>query len=187
MLALSASDISDTQPSPSGPELTCTAITHRVRAISSLNKAICSGIQSSEQGNAMLATCCALFLQSTYINNGGLVEYMTFIRGCIIIGAQMDTRNMKLLFNSMWGDENVSAIDSSRVTEPLINPDRVAASCRSFEQFAHLCKGKQEAEMHGLLLGTARALYTSSQDGRRQPFQFFRHKGTANSSQHSRS
>jgi hypothetical protein len=162
MLALSASDIARSQPASS--DLTHAALAYRLKAVTSLNTAMSIGIQSFEQGNAMLATCYNLFVQSTLIDDG-LIEYMTFIRGCIIVGLQMLAKNMKFLFHSMWGDENIASLSPSLKVAPLIDAHRVKAACTSLEGFNHLCVRKAEIEVYGLLLGTARALFTSSQDG----------------------
>jgi hypothetical protein len=54
MLALSASDIAEFNPSPANSELACVAMSHRVKAISCLNEAIGKPISSMEQGNAMI-------------------------------------------------------------------------------------------------------------------------------------
>jgi hypothetical protein len=162
MLALSASELATCEPANS--DLTCTAMTHRVKAITSLNNAISSGITSFEQGNAMLATCYSLLFQSTLINDG-LVEYMTFIRGCVVVGMQMGTKNMKFVFHHMWGDESVELIDPGLKLTPLVDSKSVGAACRSIEKFRHLCHKKCEVDVYALLLNMARALFTSSRDG----------------------
>ena len=55
MLALSASSVATTQHSSA--ELQHIALAYRLKAISSLKAVTSTGIQNSEQGNAMLATC----------------------------------------------------------------------------------------------------------------------------------
>lgn len=162
MLALSASDIARSESAFS--HLTHAALAYRLKAVTSLNTAMSIGIQSFEQGNAMLATCYNLFVQSTLIDDG-LAEYMTFIRGCIIIGLQMLAKDMKFLFHSMWGDENIASLSPSLKDAPLIDAYHVKAACTSLAGFNHLCVRKAEIEMYRLLLGVARALFTSSQDG----------------------
>lgn len=112
----------------------------------------------------MFATCYNLFVQSTLIDDG-LIDYMTFIRGSIIISKQMLAQGMEFVFHSIWGDDSVSTLNPSLKDAPLIDADRVKAACKSLEGFKHLCLGQVETEMHGLLLSTARALFASSWDG----------------------
>jgi hypothetical protein len=166
MLALSASDIARTQPSPQ--ELTCIAMTHRIKAITSLNNSVSLGIQSFEQGNAMLAACYVLVSQSAFIGDG-LVEYMTFLRGCFVVGIQMGIREMKFLLHSPWRDQNVATTDPSLEITPWIDPESVVACCRSLERFAYLCQRKPQKEMYASILSTSRALFTSSRDGKYLP------------------
>jgi hypothetical protein len=142
----------------------CTAITHRVKAISSLNQAISSGINSFEQGNAMLATCFILLFQSTMIADG-LVEYMTFIRGTIAVGTSMGMKRMKFFFHELWENSGVEALEADLQQTPLIDGDLALSACRSIEKLAGLCRSKGEIQMYGSLLKTARALITSSRDG----------------------
>ena len=161
MLAVSASDIARSR---SASQLTHAALAYRIKAVTSLNTAMSLGIQSFEQGNAMLATCYILFVQSTLIDDG-LVEYMTFIRGCIIVGLQMLAKDMKFIFHSMWGDENIATLSPGLKSAPLIDPHAVKAACTSLDRLKHLCLRKAMVEMYERLLGTARALFISSQRG----------------------
>jgi hypothetical protein len=106
MLALSASDLILSQPFH--PELPSVAMTHRVKAIRALNSAIGKPLLSFAEGNAMLATCYALLFQSVLMRDG-LVEYMTFIRGVIVVALHMGKRNMRFLFR--WMVSQVEGID----------------------------------------------------------------------------
>jgi len=161
MLGLSASGIASYNNDAS---LNLAAVTHRLKSIQALNSAVVKGLSSSEQGNAMLATCFCLLFQSTLINDA-LGEYMAFIRGCIEIGIQMKTRQYQFLFTKLFGDEQLKEIDHALYQAPLIEPHIVSAACRSLEKMEPLCKTKVEKEMYALLLAMARNLVTSSRDG----------------------
>lgn len=164
ILALSASDL--TKTNTYSPELKRTALAYRLKAITSLSASISLGIKSFEEGNAMIATCYNLFVQSVFIDDG-LTEYMTFIRGAILIGKQMVERSMKFLFHSMWADDSeIYTLHPSLNNTPLISPKHVTAACLSLEKLHSLCLKKTELEMLGLLLSMARALFTSSRDGK---------------------
>lgn len=162
MLALSASDIAEHNPSPASPELECVAMSHRIKAIASLNDAIGKPLESIEQGNAMIATCFSLLFQSTLIDDG-LVEYMTFIRGVLVVSMHMGQKNIGFLFEHMFDQAQVVA--SELTDSPLIDPELAGRACRSLEQLSPLVKNPREVEFYGYLLSTARALFTSSQDG----------------------
>jgi hypothetical protein len=137
---------------------------NRVKAIGSLNAAISSGLTRSEQGNAMLATCFALTFQSVLIDDG-LTEYMTFIRGTVVVGIQMSTKGLNILFHHLFGDKSLEQIDPYMKAASLIDPELVRAALRSLEKIGLLCKSRLEIEVYGLLLSAARALVTSSRDG----------------------
>ncbi|KAM3084367.1 hypothetical protein ACMFMG_001527 [Clarireedia jacksonii] len=163
MLALSASNLVSNGTSTEGPDMRCTAITHRVKAISSLNQAISTGINSFEQGNAMLATCFILLFQSTLISDG-LVDYMTFIRGTIAVVNSMGMKKMKFLFHELWKIGGVDSLEDDLQQTPLIDGDLALSACRSIERLAVLYRSKGEVLIYGSMLKTARALITSSQD-----------------------
>jgi hypothetical protein len=166
MLALAASELALTEASPQA--LNSSAISHRVSAIQSLNKAISQGLQTFEEGNAMLATCYSLIFQSTLIDDG-LVEYMTFIRGVVLLSSHMGANNIKFLFHSMFGEEQTKKLDPKLEESPLIDPDLVDAACASLEALAPLCTRNSEREYRGLLLSLARSLYSSSREGTQAP------------------
>ena len=169
MLALSASDIVNTDPSSAGAELECVAMSHRVKAIALLNEAIGKPIGTVEKGNAMIAACFSLLFQSILMNEG-LVEYMTFIRGVVVVSMDMGQKNIGFLFEHMFDQ---SQIFESELTEsPLIDPELARPACRSLERFCPLVKHTREVEFYGHLLSAARALFTSSRDGLSSHFIF---------------
>jgi hypothetical protein len=174
MLALSASELAcSTDPTP---QMNSTALTHRVKAISSLNTAISQGISCYEEGNAMLATCFTLLFQSCLIEDG-LTEYMMFIRGTVSVGMQMGMKGMTFLFEKIFDAEQLEQVDPLMKKADLIESRVVQAACRSFESMAHLCTNNLELEAYKILYGIARALITSSRDGELQlapiPFQTY--------------
>jgi hypothetical protein len=145
-------------------DLMLAGIVHRVKAIEALNKAVSRGIQTIEEGNAMIGTCFALLFQSVMMNDG-LAEYMAFIRGIVAIGIHMEMNKMKFLFHHLWNDEQMQLIDGMLYETPLINPDVARAACRSLEKMAPLCTTELEIRLYGRLLEMARTCITSSRDG----------------------
>ncbi|TVY85085.1 Sterol uptake control protein [Lachnellula suecica] len=163
MLALAAFDLAEHYPD-SSKQLYYSAISHRVQAIKSLKAAISSGLNTFEQGNAMLATCSTLIFQSAFIDDG-LTEFMAFLRGTVAVGIQMGMSRMHILFENLFGDKDVEIKDSAMKLAALVNPVLVGAALRSLEKIRPLCKSGVEIEVYGLLLSTARSLVTSSRDG----------------------
>ncbi|KAH7356409.1 hypothetical protein BKA65DRAFT_579287 [Rhexocercosporidium sp. MPI-PUGE-AT-0058] len=160
MLALAAADISAKRGDQG---MRVTAMTHRVKAIESLNKAIDDGIKTFIQGNAMLATCFALLFHSVFIDDG-LGEYMSFIRGTVAIGTKMGYGRMKFIFVKAFSDEQLEFIGPALKLAPLVHPDVSRAACRSLEKFGFMCEKQSELLLYGTLLSMARNLVTSSQD-----------------------
>jgi hypothetical protein len=166
MLGLSASDLTTKITQTSA--LACSAMTHRVQAIKSLNRALSKGLHTFEEGNAMLATCYVLIFQSVLLDDG-LAEYMSFIRGVVLIAQNMGCKRMKFLFHSFLGMDALAQMDPHLKEGPEINPGPVNAGCKSLEAFGPLCQRDYEKNFHGSLLKTARALYTSSRNGKKSP------------------
>lgn len=167
MLALGAQNLATESADALSPEaktqLSTTALSHRVQAISCLNAAILRGINCSEDGNAMLATCFALLFQSVMIEDG-LAEYMSFIRGTVAVGIQMGMKRMQVLFDQLFEDKDLKVIEPAMLKAPLIDPGLVRLALESLERIEPLCQSKVERETYGMLLSTARALITSSHD-----------------------
>ena len=70
--------------------LVAPAMAHRLKAIKAVKKSLAEAPKANtfEEGNALMATCFALTFQSVLLDDG-MVEYMTFIRGIIIVAIQM--------------------------------------------------------------------------------------------------
>ncbi len=166
MLALSASDLAIT--TAEGPELFQSALAHRVKAINSLNQALSNGLNTFEEGNAMLATCYTLVFQSVLFDDG-LTEYMTFIRGCFLVAGNMGCKGLNFLFKNMLREDMLSAMEPYLQGPPAIDPELIDAACLSLEAFRPLCQRDYERVFYMLLLKLVRSLYTSSREGKPPP------------------
>jgi hypothetical protein len=163
MLALSASDLEAESSQPSS-ELAQSAIVHRILAIKSLNSAISIGMHSPEDGNAILATCWILLSQSLLIDEG-LSEYLTFIRGCVLVPLQMSYRGLKFLFQNLLTDDEIEMIRTYLQRMPAIDLMSVHAACVSLEALAPLCERESEKMILEHALEIVRKFYVSSCDG----------------------
>ena len=163
MLALSASDLACYRDDC--VDLIPTSISHRIKSIESLNKAVTAGIKSWQQGNAMIATCFTLLFQSVLLNDG-LSEYLSFLRGILAIGMQMGQKRMRFIFERLWGEDQYKARATELDAVGLIDEELVSSACRSFEKLFPLCTTKIQIGLYGLLLSMARTLVTSSKEGK---------------------
>jgi hypothetical protein len=168
MLALSASDI-DAASSQHSPELTQSAMSHRVLAIKFLNRALSPGLHTFEEGNAMLATCYALVFQSIMMDEGH-AEYLTFIRGAVLVSLQMCSKGLKFLFHNLLDNDELEKLRPHFQGTPANDLGPVDAAHASLEAFRPLCKREHEKEFHGCLLEIVHNLFLSSRDGTKSSF-----------------
>jgi hypothetical protein len=168
MLALSASDIEATSGKPSS-ELAQAAISHRILAIKSFNRALSAGLHTFEEGNAMLATCWILLYQSILIDQG-LSEYLTFVRGCVLVLLQMGSKNLKLLFMNLVSDDEIEKTRPYLQHMPAVDLRSVDAAYASLEGLRPLCEREVEKMLQQRLLEIVRNFYLSSCDGTKSLF-----------------
>lgn len=160
MLALSASNLASVTDDRC---LITAAINHRLKAIETFRKAIPEGITCFEQGNAMLATCFVLAVQSIFLDDG-LSEYIAFLRGIVAIAVKMSQQTMEFVFTSVFPDDQLKMVEPGLAQASVINNTLVSAACRSLEKTAPLCKTQTEIDIFGLLLSMAHNLNISPRE-----------------------
>jgi hypothetical protein len=168
MLALSASDLEATSGQPSF-KLAQSAMFHRTLAIKFFNRALSTGLHSLEDGNAMLATCYILVYQSTLIDEG-LSEYLTFVRGCVLVPLQMGYRGLKFLFQNLLSDDEIELTRPYFQRMPAVDLRPVDAACVSLEALAPLCEREWEKTIREHTLEIVHNFYLSPCDGTNSPF-----------------
>lgn len=168
MLALAASELSlaDLHTSPSNSlTLHYTSLHYRSKAVTSLSRAIQRGIPTSAEGNAMLATILSLIFQSTFIADG-LVEYMTFIRGSIVVSKQMGMQGLAIIFKTdesrMPEPKGMGEIDRA----PKLQPDVIRGAIESLDLCEVLCKTDLERRVWTTVWEAAGLLEHSSSQGK---------------------
>ncbi|KAI1766608.1 hypothetical protein GGR53DRAFT_485927 [Hypoxylon sp. FL1150] len=158
VLGLAASDLMTQDPS-----LVTFAMMHRVKAINAIKRSLSDAprMDTFEEGNALMAACFALMFQSIALDDG-MAEYMTFIRGIVLVSAQMHCKGVKFIFS------NLSHLDTSAILKPhmdalpLVRRDWVDMAVASIHGLEPLCRHQVEMEYHRLILEMAEALYTDS-------------------------
>jgi hypothetical protein len=138
MLGLAASDLAILHPTES-LALSTTALHHRVTAIKSLNAALALGVRDMEQSNAMLATCFTLVFQSALLSDG-FPEFMSFIRGCMVVGYQMGAKRIKFIFEGMEPGEQLNKMGPHLLGKPDTPPEQTQAAIDSLKKCEHLVK-----------------------------------------------
>jgi len=169
MLALAASDLASSSHGDS--VLTLSAMSHRVTAIKALNAALSRGVHTMEEGNAMLATCYTLVFQSALMADA-FPEYMSFIRGCMVVAWQMGTKRLKFIFDSMLGDDQLVKMGPFLQGAPDIDPALTNAAIESLERCQHLVVKDSEKAFHACCLEIAHASAVSSRGGKLPPSLF---------------
>ncbi|RYP92407.1 hypothetical protein DL770_001507 [Monosporascus sp. CRB-9-2] len=139
---------------------------HRVKAINAIKKSLANAPKSStfEEGNALLATSFALTFQSVSLEDG-MVEYMTFCRGILIVAIQMYCKGSKFIFKDWIPDEREALLKPLMETIPPIRREWTDMAVASIAALEPLCKHQLEAEYCQLLKEWAETLYTNSFQG----------------------
>ncbi|KAF3800548.1 hypothetical protein GCG54_00003446 [Colletotrichum gloeosporioides] len=107
------------------PSLLAFAMAHRIKAIKAIKKSLAelpTKGTNAEHANALVATCFALTFQSTSFEDG-MGEFMTFIRGILIIGAQMMCKGIKPVFVNMLDQDSRAVLEPKMVNLPLIRQE----------------------------------------------------------------
>ncbi|PNY26987.1 Sterol uptake control protein 2 [Tolypocladium capitatum] len=161
ILGFAASELTHTDSS-----LVTAAMNHRIKAIRAIKKRLTEGSRvetTYEEANALVATCFALTFQSVSLDDG-LAEYMTFIRGILIIGMQMMFKGIKPVFQTLFEDRQNELVAPLMQDLPLIQRAWADAAVEAISNLRPLCVDAVEVEYYEQLLGIAEKLYTSSFD-----------------------
>lgn len=162
LLGFAASQLIETDPS-----VVQAAMTHRVKAIRAIKKRLSETAKVSvtyEEANAMVATCFALTFQSVSLEDG-LPEFMTFIRGIMIVGMQMMFRGIRPIFENMIEADREKILAPVMEGLPLIQKGWADAAMEALTNLKPLCTGHVEAEYLQLLVDIVTMLYVNSWDG----------------------
>lgn len=162
ILGFAASELTRTDSS-----LVTAAMNHRIKAIRAIKKRLTEASRAGtthEEANALVATCFALTFQSVSLDDG-LAEYMTFIRGILIIGVQMMFKGIKPVFQTLFDDRQNELVTPLMQDLPLIQRGWADAAVEAISNLRPLCVDAVEVEYYNQLLGIAEKLHTSSFDG----------------------
>ncbi|KAK1459040.1 C6 zinc finger protein [Colletotrichum melonis] len=160
ILGMAACDLMNADPS-----LLAFAMAHRIKAIRAIKKSLAELPKQKgttpEHANALVATCFALTFQSVTFEDG-MTEYMTFIRGILIIGTQMYIKGIKPIFVNLMGQDSSAVLEPKMVDLPLIRTEWADGAVEAVGGLRGLCRDVVEVEYFELLLDMATKLHTSS-------------------------
>jgi hypothetical protein len=182
ILGFSASELMRNDPS-----ILPSAMNHRIKAIRAIKKRLAETTKSSmnyEEANAMVATCFALTFQSVSLDDG-LAEYLTFIRGIMIVGMQMMFRGIKPMFDNMFEQEQDALLEPLMQGLPLIPKGFTDSAIEALTNLRPLCAEEVELEYHQHLMTMVEKLYVNSWDGESLSAKHKRHP-TDSVSQHTK-
>lgn len=117
-----------------------------------------------EEANALVATCFALTFQSVSLDDG-LAEYLTFIRGIVIVAMQMMFRNIRPMFENLMGNEQMDLLAPAMESLPLIQRGWADMAAEAINGLRPLCMEQVELEYHAKLTDIVEKLFTNSFDG----------------------
>ncbi|CAF3575187.1 hypothetical protein SNK03_000395 [Fusarium graminearum] len=161
ILGFSASELMRDDPS-----ILSSAMNHRIKAIRAIKKRLAETNKSSmnyEEANAMVATCFALTFQSVSLDDG-LAEYLTFIRGIMIVGMQMMFRGIKPIFENMFEQDQDALLEPLMQGLPLIPKGFTDSAFEALTNLKPLCTEEVELEYHQHLMAMVEKLYVNSWD-----------------------
>jgi hypothetical protein len=162
-----------TQLVPTDASLYAPAMGHRIKAIRAIKKRLMEASRSSttyEEANAMLAACFALTFQSVSFEDG-MAEFMTFIRGIVVVGMQMMFKGIKPLLGNMMGHEQDAILAPLMETLPLTQKGWADSAVEAIENLRPLCVEPLEADYQARLLEIAQKLHVNSYDAYKQSSQ----------------
>ncbi|KAK3387680.1 hypothetical protein B0H63DRAFT_470694 [Podospora didyma] len=164
ILGYAASELISSDASLAAP-----ALAHRLKAIRAIKRTLADAANPSivtntfEEGNALMATCFALTFQSVLLDDG-MVEYMTFIRGIIVVAIQMYHRGASFLFGDFMGrDQQAEILQPHMEKLPLIERSWTDGAVGAIQGLAPLCAHDEVlTTYHDMILEMAKQLYVSS-------------------------
>ena len=160
MRGLAASHLMMTSTS----KLTFPALSHRIQAMKGLNAALSKPPKSSEESDAILATCWALAFQTSYIGDS-VEEFLAMLRGCTLIIGQDWRARLGTAFQRCTDGAQAEIIHPRLETLPLIAQDLVVEARESFENLSVLEMGETERHVFEYMSEMVKLLSISSLQG----------------------
>lgn len=164
MLGLAASHLSLC----TDPGYASQALSHRVKAIRTLNAALSKPRWSEADGDARFAAFMVLTFQSSYMPEG-MLDFVAMLRGCHVVASSgMMPRLRDSAFGAFSVDAHQDAIRALRAVSPagdVLDEAFVEGFSASASRLGPLCAGAPELVFLAALEGIVRRPGISSVDG----------------------
>ncbi len=160
MLALGASHLD--KLSSSG--LQSVASSHRLLAITGLNEALKEPAGGAEEGDATIAACYALLMQSWYMDDG-LNAFLVLMRSCFWVSNQVQTLNIGSVFAHEDLDTRVEDMRVSLRGAPTFDSTFFDTAAASLDVLRPLCQQPFEEELLNCIMDCCAALSQSPFEG----------------------
>jgi hypothetical protein len=144
------------------------ALSHRVLAIKGLNEALSNPPKTRTDADALLSSCYALSMQSSFLGKSA-EDFLVMFRGCRLIIEQQWRRNLGSAFHDLDLDRQVEIASLKFSPFPIIEEDSIVAAKKSFERLRPLCENGVEKKVLGHLETVVNALEDSSIEGVSSP------------------
>ncbi|KAF7559878.1 hypothetical protein G7046_g4262 [Stylonectria norvegica] len=161
ILGFAASQLIATDPS-----VIPSAMSHRVKAIKAIKNRLGESASSAvtyEEANAMVATCFALTFQSVSLEDG-LAEFMTFIRGIMVVNIQMMYRGIKPIFSNLMEQDQDRLLSPYMECLPLLQKGWTDSAKQAIQNLQTLCLEQVEITYRQMLVAIVEKLYVNSWD-----------------------
>lgn len=162
LLALSASHLNKLTTSG----LTNVAQAHRLAAIKGLNGVLDQPITTAEQGDAILATCYALLMQSWYMDDG-LPAFLIMTRSCELVTRQIRSHDVGSILAEENSDSRIERMRTRLKGAPTFTVECIRASLESLNAIQPLCHQAFEQDFWTKLQDSFIALAQSPIEGKR--------------------
>lgn len=160
MLALSASHLEKLAPNG----LTKIAQSHRLEAFKGLNDALTKPPQTPEEGDAAIAACYALFMQSWYMDDG-LQSSLVLTRSLESTTQQVKDQNLGSIFAGENKDTRFSSMKSRIKDCPKFDIDFVDAATKSIDALRPLLRRDFEVTLWTGIAEAFQAYHNDAEEG----------------------
>jgi hypothetical protein len=144
------------------------ALSHRILAIKGLNKALSQPPKTRTDADALLSSCYALSMQSSFLGQS-VEDFLVMFRGCRLIIEQQWRRNLGSAFHDLDLDRQAEIATLKFSPVPIIDESAIEAAKKSFERLRPLCEKGVEKKVLGHLEMIVNALEDSSIGGVSSP------------------
>ena len=125
---------------------TTMAQSHRISAIKGLNNALHQPVRSAEQGDAILATCYALLMQSWYMDDG-LTAFLVLTRSCDSVTRHIQSQAVGSILAQENLDSRIERVQKRLEGVPVFNIECLRSAILSLDALQPHCQQAFEMKL----------------------------------------